>query len=434
MPTYAPGSFTKNFGWSQGPGKGLSRLYEVIRSGFSNKADSVRRDDFRSRCGITDTNRQLIPVNFFLHNTIKQKENYVSVDELVRHAINNPYSHRFDYLALFSLHLSRMGRRVAVAGDRKGAAFTNNFVRNRLWVSGGWEASKLNDVEVEASFQGTIAADGDDTVHKCVTNYLYILEIAGLRHQRTPTINTRADEWVGPGLFLAFDRFWMDQSAPPSRVGLLAMVKEDQLHKLMGVTEPYLDAVSPLLVDEYLALGGPLRASGAAIVGHSGIAVISSPVAVPSAGGPTPPSPVWSDQAAEDVATIMRRLQEIQAQIRNMRHVRELKSLYAHTCIFCLKQVIVGVDPTTHYSEAAHIKPVGLPHNGPDVKSNMIILCPEHHLQFDRGILRIRKKTSGFYITSKISGDDLNNRLIILRSPHVIGDEYVRWHDNFWKP
>ena len=198
MPTYPPGSFTKNFGWNLDP-PGLHRLHTVIRSGFGNVAKPVERNTFRRQSGLSDPNRQLIPINFFLHNTIANGVNYVTADELVRHAINNPHSLRFDQLALFAMHLARMGRRVGVAGDERGAAFTNDYVRNRLWNNGGWENRRLTDTEVENSFSTTVHAQkNSDTVHKCVTNYVYMMEMTGLKGQLTPILNTHVDEWVGP--------------------------------------------------------------------------------------------------------------------------------------------------------------------------------------------------------------------------------------------
>jgi hypothetical protein len=94
----------------------------------------------------------LIPVNFFLHNTIEGGFNYISADELVRHAINNPYSRRFDQLALFAMHLGRMGRRVGVAGSQVGAAFIGDYVRNNLWQNGGWSSYRLNEGNVEKAW------------------------------------------------------------------------------------------------------------------------------------------------------------------------------------------------------------------------------------------------------------------------------------------
>jgi hypothetical protein len=326
MTTYAPGSFTKNFRWNVNP-PGLKRLYVVIRTGFGGAVHRVTRDDFRRHSGLTDPNRQLIPVNFFLHNTIINGVNYLTIDELVRHAINNPHSRRFDLLALFSLHLSSMGRRVGVAGDPRGAAFTNDFVRNRLWSDGGWESARLTESEVEGAFDATIIAQGADTIHKCVTNYLYMINMTGLRGQRTRLINTHVEEWVGPGLFLAFDRYSLDRTATVSltRTDLLSMVRADELYKLMGTTQAYLDSIVPLIADEYLELGGVDRVSSPAVLGSSGAAILSSPAASPTRPGGAPPA-TWSDDDAQDVAMVLRRLQEVQTQIRNAQHVRELKA------------------------------------------------------------------------------------------------------------
>ena len=249
MATYAPGSFTKNFGWNKEP-PGLKRLYTAVRAGFSYVAEPVPRDTFRKNCGVSDPNRQLIPINFFLHNTVIDRINYVMADELVRHAINNPHSRTFDHLALFAMHLARMGRRVGVAGDPRGAGFANDFVRNHLWRDGGWQSGSLNDAEIERAFEATMQAEGADTVHKCVTNYLYMLSVTRLKGQRTQFINTNIEEWVGPGLFIAFDRYSIDRRSTTTlnSTDLLRMVKRDELHKLMGITESYLETVAPLLV------------------------------------------------------------------------------------------------------------------------------------------------------------------------------------------
>ena len=93
MASYPPGSFTKNFGWARRP-PGLRALYDAIRSGFRGSIASVSRDDFRRHSGIADSDRQLIPLNFFLHNTIVQGANVVSIDELVRHALSSGHSRR----------------------------------------------------------------------------------------------------------------------------------------------------------------------------------------------------------------------------------------------------------------------------------------------------------------------------------------------------
>jgi putative restriction endonuclease len=37
------------------------------------------------------------------------------------------------------------------------------------------------------------------------------------------------------------------------------------------------------------------------------------------------------------------------------------------------------------YAEAAHIRPLGAPHDGPDTPDNILCLCPNHHVLFDKG-------------------------------------------------
>ncbi|ULA60744.1 MAG: hypothetical protein LZF60_270070 [Nitrospira sp.] len=41
------------------------------------------------------------------------------------------------------------------------------------------------------------------------------------------------------------------------------------------------------------------------------------------------------------------------------------------------------------YAEAHHLRPLGYLHNGPDLPSNMLVLCPNHHAQCDLGAIRL---------------------------------------------
>ena len=73
--------------------------------------------------------------------------------------------------------------------------------------------------------------------------------------------------------------------------------------------------------------------------------------------------------------------------IRDTRLSRELKRLYKFKCQVCG----VGLmGPGGPYAEAAHIRPLGRPHNGPDQYENLICLCPNHHYLFDVGAFGIQ--------------------------------------------
>ena len=72
--------------------------------------------------------------------------------------------------------------------------------------------------------------------------------------------------------------------------------------------------------------------------------------------------------------------------VRDTKLAHEIKNLYNHECQVCNIAI-----PTKKglYSEGAHIKPLGKPHNGDDSIANLICLCPNHHVMFDKGSFSI---------------------------------------------
>ena len=66
--------------------------------------------------------------------------------------------------------------------------------------------------------------------------------------------------------------------------------------------------------------------------------------------------------------------------IRDTTVTREVKHLHGYRCQMCGERVET---PSGPYAEAAHIQPLGRPHNGPDVLANVLCLCPTHHAAFD---------------------------------------------------
>lgn len=68
----------------------------------------------------------------------------------------------------------------------------------------------------------------------------------------------------------------------------------------------------------------------------------------------------------------------------------DLKRKYKNTCQVCHHAL-----PLTNstFAEAHHIKPLGNPHCGPDIESNIIVVCPNHHVMFDRAALFIDPST-----------------------------------------
>ncbi len=66
--------------------------------------------------------------------------------------------------------------------------------------------------------------------------------------------------------------------------------------------------------------------------------------------------------------------------VRDTEQARAVKELYDYRCQVCGTRL---EGPAGPYAEAAHIRPLGIPHNGPDTSDNLLCLCPNHHVLFD---------------------------------------------------
>lgn len=76
----------------------------------------------------------------------------------------------------------------------------------------------------------------------------------------------------------------------------------------------------------------------------------------------------------------------IQRVVRNTKVAQRVKELHTNRCQVCGIVIETGGGV---YSEGAHVRPLGKPHDGPDVAGNVLCLCPNHHVQFDLGGLVI---------------------------------------------
>lgn len=102
--------------------------------------------------------------------------------------------------------------------------------------------------------------------------------------------------------------------------------------------------------------------------------------------------------------------------VRDTKLSRELKALYNYTCQICgIRISVKGIG----YAEAAHIKPLGNPHNGQDTPNNLLCLCPNHHVMFDKGILSI---SEDFEVLGKEPGQ------IQLHPSHVVDQANLNYH------
>ncbi|WP_438492086.1 HNH endonuclease [Paenibacillus sp. IHBB 3054] len=113
---------------------------------------------------------------------------------------------------------------------------------------------------------------------------------------------------------------------------------------------------------------------------------------------------------------------------RNQKKVKELKEMYKQCCQICgVPIVFYGTETRgVAYSEVCHIWPHG--EGGPDIHSNMVVLCPNHHIMFDLGIITILpdKQYKIFHIDVK---SPLHNKKVVLLK-HQFSLECLNYHYN----
>jgi len=102
-----------------------------------------------------------------------------------------------------------------------------------------------------------------------------------------------------------------------------------------------------------------------------------------------------------------RRDMRVSRVVRDTAQARAVKALYKSRCQMCGTHLQCPAGP---YAEAAHIRPLGAPHNGPDTRNNILCLCPNHHVLFDNGAVSIAEDL--FLI-------GMEGRLVVHRSHHI---------------
>jgi putative restriction endonuclease len=117
---------------------------------------------------------------------------------------------------------------------------------------------------------------------------------------------------------------------------------------------------------------------------------------------------------------VRRRPANVQRLVRNTSVVRRVKSLHGNRCQVCGVRLDTAAGP---YSEGAHIRPLGAPHNGPDVENNVLCLCPNHHVLFDYGGIVVG---SNLRVMERVTGRDLGPLRMI--SGHKLAGVHLAHH------
>ncbi|MFE7462735.1 HNH endonuclease [Streptomyces sp. NPDC057499] len=106
--------------------------------------------------------------------------------------------------------------------------------------------------------------------------------------------------------------------------------------------------------------------------------------------------------------------------VRDVGLANKVKEMHSDHCQVCGTQLAKRFGT---YSEAAHIRGLGQPHNGPDELANLLVLCPNHHVQFDT--LAIYIDPHGIVRATT----DGSHRGVLRRLPkHHISEVHLRYH------
>jgi hypothetical protein len=98
--------------------------------------------------------------------------------------------------------------------------------------------------------------------------------------------------------------------------------------------------------------------------------------------------------------------QETYRILRDTALAREVKVANQYKCQIC--GTTLKLKDGKPYAEAHHIKPLGAPHDGPDVKENILCVCPNDHVLLDYGAIELDAST--------IEG---------------VSKEYIEYHNNY---
>ncbi|MBG8552724.1 YDG/SRA domain-containing protein [Hymenobacter guriensis] len=122
-----------------------------------------------------------------------------------------------------------------------------------------------------------------------------------------------------------------------------------------------------------------------------------------------------AQEPAAPYASAVRRETKVLRIVRDTAVSRLVKQLHDYQCQVCDLRL---EGPVGFYAEAAHIQPLGTPHHGPDILSNVLCLCPNHHVLFDLGSFTINDDLSLLGLTGQLRTLD----------DHGINSQFLRYH------
>ncbi|MGW2279470.1 YDG/SRA domain-containing protein [Streptomyces sp. NPDC001770] len=135
-------------------------------------------------------------------------------------------------------------------------------------------------------------------------------------------------------------------------------------------------------------------------------------------------------QAEERVeGPVRRRTTTVERIVRDSEVARRVKAWHGYACQVCRLSLAVG-EGGKSYAEGAHIHALGGPDGGPDVEGNVLCLCPNCHVRFDRGALYL---TDDLSVIDRFPATGTPRSAPLWQVPeHRIRERFVRAHRRRW--
>lgn len=129
----------------------------------------------------------------------------------------------------------------------------------------------------------------------------------------------------------------------------------------------------------------------------------------------------WLKDAPGGIENPLRVLTKPMARIkRNPQIAKWVKSLYEDQCQICR---ITLRTPSSNFSQGAHIRGLGQPHNGADSTTNMLCLCANCHILFDFGTFYVDSQTMQVHNTVDGTICDL-----LINTKHNLDKDALDYH------
>lgn len=132
---------------------------------------------------------------------------------------------------------------------------------------------------------------------------------------------------------------------------------------------------------------------------------------------PTAPTPTPLPHGAETPGKVTTVVQRI---VRSTPVANTVKALHDYQCQFCGTRILL---PTGPYAEGAHVRPLGGVHAGPDQPNNVLCLCANCHVRFDRGAIHV---SNSLEVVETASGTNLSQLRTV--ENHAISEAHLDYH------